>query len=180
MAILLSITKFEQKDDHEFDLCTLVNPDGAINVSYHAACTIQAIDLSMDVLWSRCGLQEVVGARGTLFPVYSMAEAANFQSNIDHMPLDVDPTLRQVLCEDGCNVNFVQLYAVTPHCYESSTPRHPVSRVITMCDLHIEKHRRIILTNAERYVDYMEDLGRKTDQNMREIGGCFCGWARLH
>ncbi|KAL0150375.1 hypothetical protein M9458_054192, partial [Cirrhinus mrigala] len=162
MAILLTITKFGQKDGREFDLCTLVDPDGVINVSYHAACTIQAIDPSVDVLWSRCGLQEVVGARGTLFPVYSMAEAANFQSNIDHMPLDIDPTLRQVLREDGCSVNFVQLYAVTPHCHESCTPRHPVSRVITMCDLHIQKHRRMILTNAERYVDYMEDLARKT------------------
>ncbi len=50
-----------------------------------------------DLLLSLYGLQEVVGGRGTLFPAYSLCETANFQSNIDHLPIHVDLMLRQAL-----------------------------------------------------------------------------------
>lgn len=74
---------------------------------------------------------------------------ANFQSNIDHLPLDVDLALRQVVREGSCQLNFFQLYVVTPHFPEVSAQKH-FSRVITMCDLHIEKHRKMIAHNAEK------------------------------
>lgn len=66
MAIILTISKFGQKDDRPFDLSKLVHPNGIANVSYHVACNIHSQDASVDLLWSRCGLQEVVGERGTL------------------------------------------------------------------------------------------------------------------
>jgi len=69
MAMLLTITKFGQKDSRRFDLRQLVSKDGIVNVSYHVACHIRAKDTSVDLLWSRSGLQDVVGQRGTLFPV---------------------------------------------------------------------------------------------------------------
>lgn len=79
MALLLTITKFRQKDDKSFDLMSLVN--GVVNISYHVA--VRCREPSVDLLWSRSGLLEVVGTRGRLFSVYSMAEAVNFQTNID-------------------------------------------------------------------------------------------------
>ncbi len=78
MAIIVNMTKFGQKDEREFDLGCLINTEGVCNVSYHAACTVCPLDPSVDILWSRCGLQEVVGTWGTLFPVYSMSETAKF------------------------------------------------------------------------------------------------------
>lgn len=68
MAIILTISKFGQKDDRPFDLSKLVHPNGIVNVSYHVACNIHSQDKSVDLLWSRCGLQEVVGQRDTLVP----------------------------------------------------------------------------------------------------------------
>lgn len=103
MAILLTISKFGQKDECKFDLSSLVDSTGVVSVSYHAACNVCSQDPTVDLFWSRCGLQEVVGSRGTLFPAYSMREMDNFQSNLDHLPLDIDQTLRQVMRE-GCNV----------------------------------------------------------------------------
>lgn len=43
---------------------------------------------------------------GSLFSVYSMCETANFQSNLDHLPMDIDIMLTQVARHDGCKVNF--------------------------------------------------------------------------
>lgn len=68
-----------------------------------------------------------------------MAEAANFQSSIDNKQMDLDGLLRQVLRDVGVNVNILQLYATTPHCHHSSAVTHPVSRVITLCNLHIRE-----------------------------------------
>lgn len=81
MAPLLKIKQFGQKDDRSFDLMSLV--DGVVNVSHHVAVNVRSRDPSVDLLWWRSGLQDVVGSPGRLFLVYSMAEAANFQTNID-------------------------------------------------------------------------------------------------
>ncbi len=162
MAIIVNMTKFGQKDEREFDLGCLINTEGVCNVSYHAACTVCPLDPSVDILWSRCGLQEVVGTWGTLFPVYSMSETANFQSNLDHRNMEMDALLRQVFRDVGATVNFVQLYSTTPHCHSSPALKHPVSRVISMCDLHIEKHRKMLASNASKYVAHMQDLAQKT------------------
>lgn len=162
MHILMSLSKFGQKDDREFNLGALVDTEGVINVSYHAGVNVSPLDPSIDLFWSRFGLQEVVGRRGNLFPVYSMAEVANFQSNIDNKEMDLDVLLKQVFKDDGATVNFVQLYATTPHCHHSPAVIHPVSRVITLCDLHIQKHRSMIAGHATRYIEHMEDLARKT------------------
>lgn len=65
MAIIVTMTNFSQKDEREFDLGCLINSEGVCDVSYHAACTVCPVDPSVDLLWSRCGLQEVVGTLGT-------------------------------------------------------------------------------------------------------------------
>lgn len=40
MHILMSLSKFSQKDDREFNLGALVDTEGVINVSYHAALCV--------------------------------------------------------------------------------------------------------------------------------------------
>ncbi|CAM4733370.1 unnamed protein product [Leuciscus chuanchicus] len=54
---------------------------------------------------------EVVGQRGTLFPIYTMTETANFQSNLDHLPMDVDQRLLSTMYAGHAKLNFIQLYA---------------------------------------------------------------------
>ncbi len=73
----------------------------------------------------------------------------------------MDALLRQVFRDVGATVNFVQLYSTTPHCHRSPALKHPISRVISMCDLHIEKHRKMLASNASKYVAHMEDLAQK-------------------
>lgn len=100
MHILMSLSKLGQKDDREFNLGALVDTEGVIIVSYHAKVNVSPLDPSIDLLWSRFGLREVVGRRGTLFPVYSMAEVVNLQTNIDKK-MDLDGFLRQVFNDVG-------------------------------------------------------------------------------
>ncbi|CAM4652162.1 unnamed protein product [Leuciscus chuanchicus] len=162
ISIVLTLSKFGQRDQRWFDFTKLVDTYGVKDVSYHAACNVHSSDPSIDLIWSRFGLQEVVGQRVTLFPVYCMMETANFQSNLDHLTIDVDRRLLDVVRLDKSKINFLQLYAVTPHCHSTAPAKHPVSRVITMCDMHIDWHRKMINANANRYVEHMEDLARKT------------------
>ncbi len=42
--------------------CHLFDSEGIVNVSFHVTCNIQSQDPSVDLLWSQCGLQEVVGS----------------------------------------------------------------------------------------------------------------------
>ncbi|KAK2905493.1 hypothetical protein Q8A67_007292 [Cirrhinus molitorella] len=93
MKILTSLSKFGQKAEGELNIRSVVDPAGVRDISYHAGCPISPVDPTVDVFWSRFGVQEVVGRRGSLFSVYSLSEAANFQSSMDHHELDIDPVL---------------------------------------------------------------------------------------
>ncbi len=48
MAMIVTMTKFGQKDEQEFDLGCLINTEGVCNVSYHAACTVCPLDPSVN------------------------------------------------------------------------------------------------------------------------------------
>ncbi|RXN18886.1 hypothetical protein ROHU_001960 [Labeo rohita] len=161
--IVLFLSKFGHKDESTLEISTMVHRKGVLSISCHAACTISPKDPRTDLIWSRYGLQEVVGHRGTLYPVIGMPEAANFQSNLDRHPLTIDYLLNNVF--DGpvkySRINFIQLYANTPHIY-GPTARHPVSRVIATCGVHNPQHARKILQKAKAYIDHMDDLARKT------------------
>lgn len=79
-----------------------------------------------------------------------MTETANHQSNLDHLPMDVDPRLMGVLRREDVKVSFVQLYAVTPNCHTPAAAKHPVSRIVTTCDMHNERHWKTINASADR------------------------------
>lgn len=164
MQLVLSLSRFGQKDEEPFDLEKVADPSGVLSISYHVACTVRSADPSVDLLFSRHGLQDVVGKRGNLFPVYSMSEACNFQSNLDHLPLDIDSRVVDIFQtrDKTFRLNFVQLYATTPHVHESSPVKHPISRIITTCGLHIEKHKQKLRKDAQSYFGHVDDLTRKT------------------
>lgn len=70
--------------------------------------------------------------------------------------MDVDIWLLQVVWQESIKVKFLQLCAVTPNCHApAAAAKNPVSRVITMCNLHIEK---MCNATARRYVEDADDL----------------------
>lgn len=125
---------------------------------------LSAKDPKTDLLWSRHGLQEVVGYRGTLYTATAIPEAANFQSNLDHHPLTIDRQLMDIFTSavKYSGMTFIRLHANTPHVHARSMTKYPLSRVITTCGLHNPNHTRKILQKARSYVDHMNDLARKT------------------
>ncbi len=161
--IVIFMSKFGQKNKQILEIASLVNKKGVNSISCHAACTLSTKDPRKDLMWSRYGLQEVVGHRGTLYTATAIPEAANFQSNLDQHKLTIDRQLLNIF--NGAvkhnGINFVQLYANTPHVHAALT-RHPVSRVIATCGVHNPKHTRNILQKAKSYVEHMNDLARKT------------------
>ncbi|MGL5591361.1 MAG: hypothetical protein ACRDCF_01340 [Mycoplasmoidaceae bacterium] len=163
-AIVLSLTKFGQKDPDPIDIASLVDITGVESVSVHAACTLRPKDYRMDMLWSRHGLQQVVGHRGSLYATYGIPEAANFQSNVDQYPMTIERQLKLVFsgAKPVSDITFVQLYAATPHTHMVFTPKHPVSRIVATCGLNNPNHTRTLLKQAKDYVEHMEDLTRKT------------------
>ncbi|KAK2885211.1 hypothetical protein Q8A67_016048 [Cirrhinus molitorella] len=162
-TLMVFLSKFGQKDETPLPLATIVNRKGVLSMTCHSACTVTAKDPRVDLMWSRYGLQEMVGHRGNMFPIYSMSEAANYQTNIDQYDITIERDLLDVFVGPitSSNITFVQLYATTPHVRHDNF-RHPVSRTITTCGVHMQKHNTMILQRAKSYIDRMDDLVRKT------------------
>ena len=104
------------------------------------------------------------GRRGALITAYSFSECGNYQSNLDGKVLHISPDLRSV-CTDPGSLNFVQLYADTPHVY----PRcrfHPVSAAIFLID-GLMKQRAQVDQDA---VSYMQTVSN----NFEQLSGIDC------
>lgn len=161
--LIMFMTKFGQKDESTLPIAALVHRKDVHSITCHSACTITPKDPRVDLMWSRYGLQEVVGHRGNMFTTYAIPEAANFQTNLDQHQITLDRDLLEVFSGAiACsNITFVQLYATTPHVRVDAF-KHPVSRVIATCGMHIQKHTTSIIQKAKSYIDHMDDLARKT------------------
>lgn len=161
--LVMFMTKFGQKEESALPIAALVNRRQVHSITCHSACTITPKDPRVDLMWSRYGLQKVVGHRGNIFTTYAMTEAANFQTNIDQHRITLDRDLLDVFCAAiyCSDITFVQLYATTPH-VRGDMFKHPVSRVIATCGMHIQKHNTSILQKAKSYIDHMDDLTKKT------------------
>ncbi|CAM4570638.1 unnamed protein product [Leuciscus chuanchicus] len=148
------------RDPEPIKLAAMIDLTAIESKSVHAACTLRPKDHRMDMMWSRHGLQHVVGHRGSLYTAYGIPEASNFQSN----PHTIEPNLKMVFSgmQPNADLNFVQLYSTTPHCHMGKTTKHPVSRVITTCGLHNAQQSQSLLKQAKDYFDYMRDLAGKT------------------
>ena len=112
--------------DSEFD----VNQISAL--STHVAVTYSSTEGDFHLFWSRDGIQQVVGNRGTLNPALSFRECCNFQTNLDGRPIDISGDLKNI-CRNPESIHFLQLYADSPHMYCGA--KHPVSGLIGTCGL---------------------------------------------
>ncbi|MGL5567401.1 MAG: hypothetical protein ACRDC4_16885, partial [Plesiomonas sp.] len=141
LKIMIFIIKFGQKEKKPLDIVTLVKRDGIKSISCHAACTMSSKDPRVDLLWSRYGLQSVVGHRGSLYTSYGIPEA----TNLDQHNITLERVLLDVFKGEQrySDISFVQLYANTPHVHMAFT-KHPVSRVIATCGAHNKAHAKMI------------------------------------
>lgn len=159
--VMVTITKFGQKSFGPFDLGALIEPEGVQSLSLHVGCSISGVEPSIDLLWSRVGLQEVVGRRGTLLASCSFSESANFHSNLDTFPMDLSFRLNLVFRQEHCSINYVGLYSDTPQSMETTQVNHPISHVITACGLQNPIRTQMLLTNARQYLNHMQDMSNK-------------------
>ncbi|MGL5596829.1 MAG: hypothetical protein ACRDDA_01630 [Aeromonas sp.] len=126
--IIRALSKFGQKEEDPLSLETLVDLTYIHCMSVHAACTLTAQNPSTHLLWSRYGLQNLVGPRGRLYSALSIHEAVNYQSNLDGRAIDISSKLHCIL--RPTQVNFLQLYVNSPHLHIQTPFKHPVSGVI--------------------------------------------------
>ena len=59
-----------------------------------------AVDISsdeMDLMWSRAGIQEIIGERGVLNSCLSFRDCVCYQSNLDGKLMDISQALRQIV-----------------------------------------------------------------------------------
>lgn len=52
-------------------------------ISAHVACTMSSSEIETNLLWSRSGLLEIFGRRGTMSGALSLRDCANYQSYLD-------------------------------------------------------------------------------------------------
>ncbi|CAM4573409.1 unnamed protein product [Leuciscus chuanchicus] len=104
LTILKTLSIFGQKDDSSLALSRLVDLAHVQSMSIHAACTLTAKDPSTHLLWSRYGLQELVGHRGRLYTALSIHEAVNYQSKLDCSDMDISEESEEVKIEETFKV----------------------------------------------------------------------------
>lgn len=162
--------RFGEKYPHDIVL-PIRSYDCVVDVTVHVGLSIRASfstddveAIEMSLFWSRVGLQEIVGRRGTLTTAFSFRECANFQSNIDGRAMDVAGVLRQV-CTYPDQLRFVQLYADMPH-RRPKVRFHPVSGAVCILD-GVLKNRRGLDTDAESYLSEMSS-------NVEQVTGSRC------
>ncbi|MEQ2213391.1 hypothetical protein XENOCAPTIV_014393, partial [Xenoophorus captivus] len=102
----------------------------------------------------------LVGQRGSLYSILGMHEATNYQSNLDHLPVQVSDTLLEVLGKEG-KLTFLQLYVDSPHVHVKMPYKHPVSGAIVTCRLSHPNFQTAMLSRANTYLKHMEDLKDK-------------------
>ncbi|KAM3603027.1 uncharacterized protein V6R79_022549 [Siganus canaliculatus] len=165
---IVTLSRFGQKRDasNPLLLTDLALPDEVDAVSLHLACTITPKPGSgVDILWSATGTEQGwVGNRGEMFPALSVSEAANYQTNLDGRLLDVGRGLLEVVQggkEGAGTLNFLQIYADTPHTHLPKVFKHPVSGCVATCDLLHPNLNRAMAGRAMEYIAHYQDLQQK-------------------
>ena len=153
---VLFISRFGQKETSPIDIRDVCKLDSIVDISVHAAVTLDLSYGGMHFIWARSGLQMLLGNRGRLFPVLSLSEAANFQSNLDGRNLDVSRRLLD-LSKWSDKVTFIQLYADIIHRRPDRSRLHPVSGSIVCGSILHPQSTRKLNACAESYLNTMKD-----------------------
>lgn len=131
------ITKYgqKQKEPVQLDEIILLAADG-VKVMIHPAVTLTAREFEdmakCSLLWSRSGLRQVVGGRGTMYSALSLTAAGNFQTNLDGRSLTIKNELKDIFLLPA---TFIQFYADTTHIKVQDLIEHPISGLISCCGL---------------------------------------------
>ncbi len=161
VRLMITLTQFGQKSPSVLDFDAMVDEDQLAAVSVHIAVNLVPKDPRLHVLWSRYGLEETVGNRGSLFPALSMGECSNFQSTLDGRAPNPGMDWKNVLLkgvEGRGTLQFLQMYTDSPHTHLSMPYKHPVSGVVTTCNLLHHEVNKAMHVRAMRYIELMEDL----------------------
>ena len=112
-----------------------------------------AVDISSDeieLMWSRAGVQEIVGERGVLNSCLSFRDCVCYQSNLDGRLMDISPELRQIVQQPD-KLRFVQLYVDTPH-RRPNTRYNPVSGCIAGGMVFPKSTADAFVRDAKKYI----------------------------
>ena len=145
--------RFGEKSTHGFDIPTKCS-QAIDRVTAHFG--VKLIPLTgIDAMWSRQGLQSLIGNRGSLTSAMSFFESANFQSNLDGRNMDVTGELLNV-CFEPQNVQFIQLYTDSPH-LRPNCRYHPVSGSIAITSAVNPVTKQSLDTDSEKYLSVVEN-----------------------
>lgn len=122
--------------------------------------------LATDREWYACDVVQVWawgagGWPGGPVPGLGMSENANYQSNLDGREVDVCRELLEVLHdgeESAAELHFLQIYTDSPHMHRKHPYKHPVSGVVTCCDMVHHDAVPQMYSRARVYVEHMVDL----------------------
>ncbi|KAK5936114.1 hypothetical protein CgunFtcFv8_027911 [Champsocephalus gunnari] len=159
--IMITITKFGQKQHEPLILSQVADVRAITKVSVHAAVVIAAKDNHTHLLWSRVGLEDQLGHDGTLYSTLSIFEAVNYSSNMDGKPHKWSKKMRNLFTP--VNITFLQLYCDAPHNHLKSAfaYKHPVSGCIVTCGLCHKDTNKAMLSRALDYIEHVEEMAKK-------------------
>lgn len=159
LKVVCFLNQFGQKQTEGLMMGTVVQLTRIKSISLHFACNISAQDPRTSLLFSRYGLQDLVGVRGSLCTTLGIHKATNFHSNLDNLPMDVsEELLNAVVLLPGAQLNFVQLYVDSPQAHLQMPYKHPVSGAIVTCGLSHPNFHVAVNQRAGTYLCHMTDL----------------------
>lgn len=157
LRVAFFLNQFGQKDLEPLDISDIMDPCQVTTVSVHFACNVRAKVCQTHILFSRCGLEELVGLNGTLFTALGIHEATNFQSNLNNQPIDVSSELLSVLETHGKLTGCLKGISRWV-CGESTSSWKNVSGAIVTCGLSHPRFHLAVQQRASRYLRHMRDL----------------------
>ena len=146
--------RFGEKSSKPFRIGDDFHLEHINRMTIHVACNVTSTS-EVDLLWSRAGIQKVIGTRGSVTPCLSLQECGNFQSNLDGRAVDISPQLRAVSTYPE-RLTFIQLYADLPHLRMPQGCRtHPVSGTICCGGILHNKTTEAMERNTMDYIATM-------------------------
>ncbi|CAJ1073235.1 uncharacterized protein LOC115005926 [Xyrichtys novacula] len=164
VAVLRTVGQLGGQESKPIMLLDILSSmDHIRSCTVHAACSIRHVDPDVDLMWSRWGINKLAGSRGNVFSNLSIHEAANYQSNLDGRPMDVNQKLWSLFKVGNVSptLNFLQLYCDCPHRPQFPFYKHPISGVIACCGLLHKNSTKAMDKRAREYLQHFRDLSVK-------------------
>lgn len=158
ITVVATITKFGQKQANCFNL-DFLHVGEVAGMAVHFGCDVAAKDPDLHLLWSRFGLQQMVGLSCPLYSVLGMHECINVQTPLDGRPVDLKHPILRVLAD--IPVRFFQMYVPSPHVRYNISVSHPISGLITLCGLQHQQVKVGMLNAANLYMEHLQDVSLK-------------------